>query len=126
MALVVACLDHILPEHFGAPDEVEALTLGLGLLHFPLLALAIWGLAQGGPVLNWAFCFAAAGLYFGQIMNSCTHELIHAGGRMRRGLRRSICVTLLFGHQTTAHPGVHHVHVATPEDLSTAWYGESW
>lgn len=128
MAIMVAFLDQILPEHSDTPDEAwaKALTVGLALVHFPLLALAIWTLAQGGPVLNWAFYFAAAGLYFGQIMNSCAHELIHAGGRFRRFLGRWIYITLLFGHQTTAHPGVHHVHVATPEDPNTARYNESW
>ncbi|CTQ48455.1 alkane 1-monooxygenase [Jannaschia donghaensis] len=128
MAMVVACLDHILPEHSDAPDEAgaKALTVGLALIHFPLLAVAVWTLAQGGPVWNWIAYFAAAGLYFGQIMNSCAHELIHAGGRVRRALGRWIYVTLLFGHQTTAHPGVHHIHVATPEDPNTARYGEAW
>ncbi len=128
MAIVVAMLDHILPEHGPAPDGAAArgLTVGLALVHFPLLAAAVWALAQGGPVVNWIAYFCAAGLFFGQIMNSCAHELIHAGDRFRRGLGRWIYVTLLFGHQTTAHPGIHHVHVATPEDTNTARYNESW
>ena len=128
MAVVVAGLDHLLPEHDAPPSEAgaKALTVGLSVAHFPLLALAVWALAQGGPAWSWAAYFGAAGLFFGQIMNSTAHELIHAGGRVRRALGRWIYVTLLFGHQTTAHPGIHHTHVATPEDPNTARYGESW
>ncbi|UWQ18003.1 alkane 1-monooxygenase [Jannaschia sp. M317] len=128
MAIVVAALDHLMPAGDRAPSErqARALTLGLALVHFPLLALAVWALAQGGPAVNWVFYFAATGLFFGQIMNSNAHELIHAGGRLRRGLGRWIYVTLLFGHQTTAHPGIHHRLVATPEDPNTARLGESW
>lgn len=128
MALVVAGLDHVLPEHGPAPDgrAAKALTIGLAAVHVPLLALSVWTLAGSGPWPNWLAYFAASGLFFGQIMNSNAHELIHAGGRIRRAMGRWIYVTLLFGHQTTAHPGVHHVHVATPEDPNTARYGESW
>ncbi|SFJ80346.1 alkane 1-monooxygenase [Jannaschia pohangensis] len=128
MAGVVAVLDHVLPEHGPSPDgrQARALTVGLAAIHFPMLALAVWALAQGGPTWNWIAYFSAAGLFFGQIMNSNAHELIHARGRLRRALGRWTYTTLLFGHQTTAHPGVHHIHVATREDPNTARYGESW
>lgn len=129
MAAVVAVLDHVLPAH-GAegPDarQAAALSTALAAIHFPLLGAAVWALAEGGPMANWLAYFAATGLYFGQIGNACAHELIHARGRLRRGLGRWIYVTLLFGHQTTAHPGIHHLHVATPEDPNTARYDESW
>lgn len=128
MAIVVAALDHLIPAGDRAPTErqAKALTVGLALIHFPLLALAVWALAQGGPVLNWVAYFSAAGLFFGQIMNSNAHELIHASSRFRRALGRWTYITLLFGHQTTAHPGLHHKLVATPEDPNTARYNESW
>ncbi|GIT90877.1 hypothetical protein JANAI62_13310 [Jannaschia pagri] len=128
MAIVVACLDHILPAGERAPTERQArhLTVGLAVVHFPLLAVAVWALAQGGPWLNWLAYFAASGLFFGQIMNSNAHELIHASGKTRRALGRWTYITLLFGHQTTAHPGLHHRLVATPEDPNTARYNESW
>lgn len=128
MALVVAGLDHLMPAGDRAPSDrqARALTIALAAVHVPLLALAVWALSQGGPWLNWVAYFSAAGLFFGQIMNSNAHELIHAGGRARRALGRWTYVTLLFGHQTTAHPGIHHSLVATPEDPNTARYGESW
>lgn len=128
MAGVVAVLDHILPEHEAALSDraARALTVTLSLVHFPLLALAVWALAQSGSWINWLAYFAASGLFFGQIMNSCAHELIHASDRMRRGLGRWIYISLLFGHQTTAHPGIHHRLVATPEDPNTSRYNESW
>ncbi|KIT17709.1 alkane 1-monooxygenase [Jannaschia aquimarina] len=128
MAGVVAVLDHILPEHEAPPSEAAAktLTVILAAIHFPMLALAVWALAQGGPLWNWIAYFSAAGLFFGQIMNSCAHELIHARGWIRRGLGRWTYITLLFGHQTTAHPGIHHSAVATPEDPNTARYNETW
>ncbi|WP_371155280.1 alkane 1-monooxygenase [Jannaschia sp. 2305UL9-9] len=128
MALVVAALDQVMPAGDRAPTDrqARAITNGLAIVHFPLLALSVWALPQGGPVLNWIAYFAAAGLFFGQIMNSNAHELIHAPGRIRRALGRWTYITLLFGHQTTAHPGIHHSLVATPEDPNTARFGESW
>ncbi|PWJ21024.1 alkane 1-monooxygenase [Jannaschia seohaensis] len=128
MGWVVAAMDHFLQGETPGPTQrqAKALTVGLALLHFPLLALGVWALAQGGPVLNWLAYFIACGLFFGQIMNSNAHELIHARERFRRALGRWIYVTLLFGHHTSAHPLLHHVHVATPLDPNTARRNESW
>ncbi|UWQ23005.1 alkane 1-monooxygenase [Jannaschia sp. W003] len=128
MAWVTAALDHFFQENGPAPSERGARILStvLGLTHFAVLPLAVHALAQGGFWLNWAVYFMAVGLFMGQIMNSTAHELIHTSGRFRRAVGRWIYVTLLFGHQTTAHPGIHHIWVATPRDSNTARYGESW
>ncbi|TFL18645.1 alkane 1-monooxygenase [Jannaschia formosa] len=128
MGWVVAAMDHFMQRETPGPTEwqAKALTVGLALIHFPLLGLAVWALAQGGPILNWLAYLVASGLFFGQIMNSNAHEMIHARGRIRRILGKWIYVTLLFGHHTSSHPLLHHVHVATPNDPNTARLGESW
>ena len=128
MAGVVAVLDHFLQRPGPPPPAAIArwVPITLGLLHFPLLAAAVWTVAQGGWWLTVGVYLFACGLFFGQIMNSTAHELIHAPSRFRRAVGRWIYVTLLYGHQTTAHPLIHHVHVATPQDTNTARYDESW
>ena len=128
MAALVAALDHLLPEHDVPPSArgARALTVALGMAHPPLLAVAVWALATTPMGWGWAAFYGAAGLFFVQVMNSAAHELIHASGRWRRALGRWVYVTLLFGHQATAHPGIHHVAVATPDDPNTARRGESW
>lgn len=128
ITVVVAILDHVLPEHGPAPGQrlARAMPVALGLAHPPLLALCVWALARGGAGVGGPALLLAAALFFGQVMNSCAHELIHARSRAARTLGRWIYVTLLFGHHASAHPGVHHVHVATPGDPNTARRGESW
>ncbi|MBM2574831.1 alkane 1-monooxygenase [Jannaschia sp. Os4] len=128
MAWVVAALDHFMQRPGAQPTGRVAryLPAALGLLHFPLLAGAVWSIAQGGWWLTVAVFVLASGLFFGQIMNSTAHELIHARTRWERAIGRWIYVTLLYGHQTTAHPLIHHVHAATPLDTNTSRYDESW
>lgn len=105
----------------------NALSIALGLLHFPLLGLIVYGLA--GPTLSLAAklaLFMAAGLYFGQVGNSNAHELIHRGARHMHSLGKWVYISLLFGHHTSAHPLVHHRYVATDHDPNTSRLGETY
>ncbi len=111
-------------------DDIWAqrLSLALAILHFPLLAFAVFALSGGtglgvGP---WLFCFLGFGLWFGQVSNSNAHELIHRSGRGRMRLGTWVYISLLFGHHTSAHRLVHHRFVATPDDPSSARAGESF
>jgi alkane 1-monooxygenase len=112
----------------NAPDGEfptgEPLSLLLALAHFALLALAIW--AIGTPHLGMIDKFGALigfGLFFGQISNPNAHELIHKPGRRLRTLGKAVYITLLFGHHASAHPLVHHIHVATDADPNSAPLG---
>ena len=69
--------------------------------------------------------FLATGLYLGQVSNSAAHELIHRAARFPRAIGRWAYVSMLFGHHASAHPKVHHRHVATPLDPNSARRGES-
>lgn len=132
MTTLVYLLDqlvhHVTPARPGAEfPAATALSVALALLHFPLLAVVVAGLA--GPELSLPAklaLFLAAGLYFGQVGNANAHELIHRSARGLRRLGMWVYVSLLFGHHTSAHPLVHHVHVATPRDPNTARLGESF
>ncbi|SEO02625.1 alkane 1-monooxygenase [Salinihabitans flavidus] len=106
----------------------DALSVTLGLAHLALVPLAVW--AIGGPSgLSPAarvLAFFAFGLFFGQVSNANAHELIHRAARWPRRLGTLVYITLLFGHHASAHPLVHHVHVATPRDPNSARKGESF
>ena len=114
----------------GPRPEAEANRLSslLGLMHFPLLALAIWSLAGGAGhgFFGWIATFLAFGLWFGQVSNSNAHELIHRSDRALFRLGMWVYISLLFGHHTSAHRLVHHRFVATPDDPNTAARGESF
>ena len=118
----------------SAPDEpdtdfpgAERLPLALGLIHFPLMVLAVWTLARGGlSIWEWVLAFFAFGLFFGQVSNANAHELIHRAERWPRRLGTAVYVTHLFGHHASAHPKIHHRHVATDQDPNTARFGESF
>ncbi|QEE36169.1 alkane 1-monooxygenase [Octadecabacter sp. SW4] len=106
--------------------EADRLSTALALAHFALLALMITTLTRDwlNPLEKLA-AFAAAGLFFGQVSNSNAHELIHRSSRFLHGLGKWVYISVLFGHHTSAHPLVHHIHVATRADPSSARQGES-
>ncbi len=96
--------------------------------HTTLWCLTLWSIARPDH-LNWAntvVMIAGAGLYFGQISNSNAHELIHNSNRLPRRLGIAIYCSVLFGHHTSAHMRVHHVHAATLDDPNTARFGEGF
>ncbi len=109
---------------FPASDN---LCLLLGLQHFALLFVTVGALS--GDYLGLAEklgLFAAAGLFFGQVSNSNAHELIHRGSRLLHRTGMWLYISLMFGHHTSAHVLVHHIHVATRKDPNTARLGESF
>lgn len=99
-----------------------ALAVGLGLMHLPLMALAVWavGGASGHDLPHRLGLLAGFGLFFGQVGHPNAHELIHRPARWMRLLGRAIYVALLFGHHASSHLRVHHVHVGTDADPSSA------
>ena len=133
LTLMAAALDEVI--RAAVPDSeaprdlpgADALSVALALGHFVVLALAVAGLAgdwldTGEKVL---LLFATAP-FFGQVSNSNAHELIHRGSHTLHGLGKWIYISLLFGHHTSAHPLVHHVHVATDRDPNSARRGEGF
>jgi len=108
--------------------DADHLLIALGGVHFILLILAIWAVS-GGTGLGIgarALVFAGFGLYFGQVSNPAAHELIHRTNRTQFTLGKCMFSSLLFGHHTSAHRLVHHVHVATPDDPNSAALGDSF
>jgi alkane 1-monooxygenase len=115
------------------PNQVDlpaadALSALLAVLHFALLALAVWAVAGAGNLTGWErlAAFFAFGLYFGQVSNSNAHELIHRTHKPLFELGKWVFISHLFGHHTSAHRLVHHRHAATAMDPNTARPGESF
>ncbi|MEL7117493.1 MAG: fatty acid desaturase, partial [Pseudomonadota bacterium] len=104
----------------------EGLSVALACLHFVVLGAVVWRFGQGVATAEAVGLFLATGLYIGQIGNSNAHELIHRGRRSLFGLGKAVYISLLFGHHVSAHPLVHHRHVATPRDPNTARLGEGY
>jgi len=132
MTALTASLDElitwVLPSVEG--DEFPAadgLSLSLAIAHFVLWVIVIVNLGRD-DLVTWEklTIFAAAGLFMGQVSNSNAHELIHRPGRWLRRAGRWIYISVLFGHHFSAHTLVHHVHVGTRADPSTARRGESF
>lgn len=139
MTLGVALMDRLLPPnwHNGDPEADftagERLSLLLALAHLGLVGLAlIWvcgaGTLNTPGVSGWAVLptLLAFANWFGQVTHPNAHELIHRPARPLRRLGRLLYATMLFGHHASAHPKVHHVWVATPEDPNTARRGEGF
>lgn len=129
-------LDRVLPQDDGAEADTEApefpagrkLSLALGVLHFPALILAVWaigGATGHGPWERFGLVLAF-GLYFGQISHPNAHELVHRSSRVLVRLGRAVYATLLYGHHASAHTRVHHLHVGTDADPSSAPAGLSF
>ncbi|MCM2560727.1 alkane 1-monooxygenase [Lutimaribacter sp. EGI FJ00015] len=98
------------------------LAVGLGVLHFPLMAVAVWavGGASGHDLLHRLGLLVAFGLFFGQVGHPNAHELIHKSTRWQQWLGRAIYVVLLMGHHASSHLRVHHIHVGTARDPASA------
>ncbi len=115
--------DDRISQHFAI-----GLNIVLGLVHFPVLALGVVAIS-GTPQLTTPQALATAlalGLYLGQVSNSNAHELIHSTGRWPRRLGIAVYSSMLFGHHASAHPRVHHIHVATDSDPNSAKLGEGF
>ncbi len=130
MTLLAFALDELIAAS-GPKGGVEfpahnTLSVVLALAHFVLLALCIHALTGPMPALQKLGLFLGAGLFMGQVSNSNAHELIHRQSRVLRRLGTWVYISLLFGHHTSAHPLVHHVHVATPRDPNSAPRGQSY
>lgn len=105
-----------------------ALNVTLAVLHLPLLMLGVWSIAAG-PETGFAaraMLGLALGLYLGQVGNSNAHELLHRPETWPRRLGKMVFIALLFGHHGSAHPKVHHVHVATRDDPNSAPAGQGF
>ena len=134
VTVLVFCLDRLIARQAVTADpEAEFpgdawLLLGLGGAHFAVLALAVRGVAGAGGLdaAERVLLAMAAGLVAGQVSHPVAHELIHRAGRGKRRLGRLIYTSLLFGHHASAHLHVHHVHVATRDDPSSARPGEGF
>lgn len=133
MTTLTAILDRLV--HATLPvvdgDEFPAasgLSLTLALVHFGLwiVVIAAMGGATDLSTGEKLATLAGAAMFMGQVSNSNAHELIHRPGRWLRRAGGWVYISMLFGHHLSAHTLVHHVHVATPADPSTARRGEGF
>ena len=107
----------------GSDLLLAAVAVGmLGTLALAVRALAGDGLGPWGKL----GLFLAVSWWCGQVANAASHELVHRPSRPLRRLGAAAYAALLFGHHASAHPLVHHVHVATRRDPSTARLGEGF
>ncbi|MGP9791933.1 alkane 1-monooxygenase [Roseinatronobacter sp. NSM] len=127
-------MDQILPHtnrdgsETGEFPAANALSVLLALSHLALMPLAVMSVAGltglGGAERVGAFF--GFGLYFGQVSNSNAHELIHRGDKILFSLGKWVYISMLYGHHTTAHRLLHHVHVSTPLDPNFPPKGRSF
>ncbi len=152
MILLAPAMDRLIPEApepvtGEGPDSGLTLTAVLALVLFPLMAMAVWVLANMAFGLQWIVTFFAFGLILGQVGMVAAHDLIHRRHRWAVWLGKAYFTLCAFGHHASAHKLIHHVHVATPRDPNTpakgrtiygfvpetwwrsflrAWHAESW
>ena len=126
ITVVVFFLDKLSVEMAPTDADGHLLSVALGGVHFGLLGLAVWSMGQPLALLDKGLIVVGCGLWFGQISNSNAHELIHRGTRGPFRLGAACYTSLLFGHHTSAHRLVHHVHAATDRDPASARLGEGF
>ncbi len=134
MTALVATMDRLIAGASANADPEaefpasEALLVLLGVSHFALLALSMWGVAgpSGLSIPERVILGAAAGLVFGQISHPVAHELIHKRPRFMRWIGQWMYTTLLVGHHASAHVLVHHVYVGSDQDPNSAPRGETF
>ena len=124
-----AALIDVLPHHANAAPLSDAqarrLSSALAVVQGLFLAAMVYVLGRAEPFrwLDHGLLFAASGLYLGQVAMSNAHDLIHASTRLQRRLGEALFRMMLFGHHSSAHRLVHHVHVASAGDPNSARRG---
>ncbi|MBY5933061.1 alkane 1-monooxygenase [Tateyamaria omphalii] len=126
ITVVVFFLDKLPVRPAATQATGHRLSEVLGLAHFVLLGLSVWAMGTELPTLDKGLIIVAAGLFFGQVSNSNAHELIHRANRWAFRLGAACYSSILFGHHTSAHRLVHHIHAATEKDPATALRGEGF
>lgn len=133
ISLLTAFLDELIGKTLAIVDgdefpAADGLSLTLAGIHFALWVLVIAAVGGATGLVTWEKCTVvlSAGLFMGQVSNSNAHELIHRPGRWLRRAGRWVYISVLFGHHLSAHTLVHHVHVGTSADPSTARRGEGF
>ncbi|MCC6000814.1 MAG: alkane 1-monooxygenase [Pararhodobacter sp.] len=121
MILLAPAMDRLIPEApepvvGEGPDSGMTLTVVLAAVLFPLMAMAVWVLANTAFGLQWVVTFFAFGLILGQVGMVAAHDLIHRRHRWAVWLGQAYFTLCAFGHHASGHKLVHHVHVATPRD----------
>ena len=133
MAVLTLVLDQVLPLTEGAAEgdafpAADALLVSVALGVLMALPGVVWAIAgdSGLSGVERALLFLAAGFWFGQVGHPAAHELIHRPRRELFRLGVVVYVAFLFGQHASAHRLVHHRHVASGEDPSTARAGEGF
>ncbi|MGR3616838.1 MAG: alkane 1-monooxygenase [Paracoccaceae bacterium] len=113
------------PGHPTNEGAADALLITLSLAHVLILGATLYAAPSFG--LFPAVCLIlSTSLFLGQVSHPNAHELIHHRNKGMRRLGVFIYSTMLFGHHASAHPLIHHVHVATELDPNSARMGEGF
>ncbi len=135
---VVPLIDALCGEERGnwnTPAEARRLEQSVFYRLLPMLALPLWlgtlawcawqftqlPLGSGG-VLGWVL---STGVIGGVLAINPAHELIHKSGRLEPLIGGILLSSAGYQGFKIEHVRGHHVHVATPEDSSSARLGES-
>ena len=95
-------------------------------VHLGLIGWGAW-IVAGGSLSAWQALglIVSVGLVTGGQGITVAHELGHRRSRTDRSLARLLLVTVCYGHFHIEHNRGHHARVATPDDPSTARFGET-
>lgn len=118
--------DGELPVLENAREQAERLSVALVAAHFVVLPVGVWAVASDGGLVGRIALGIALGAFVGQVSHPNAHELIHSPSRRLHALGVAVYTSMLFGHHASAHPKVHHVLVATPEDPNSPRPGEGF
>ncbi|TCJ14067.1 alkane 1-monooxygenase [Flaviaesturariibacter flavus] len=94
-------------------------------LQWGALVLFLWQMQEPQPVSDMIGKTAVMGLLCGTFGINVGHELGHRSNRVERWLAKALLLTSLYMHFFIEHNKGHHKRVATPEDPSSARYGET-
>ena len=120
-------VDRVTPATSGAEfPAANALSITIALGQFAIIVATVFALTSDLAAPAKIGVFIAASLYIGQVGNSNAHELIHRSSRFLRNLGKWAYISVLFGHHTSAHVLVHHIHVGTKNDPNTSRLNESF
>lgn len=124
-----------MPDNLGAAEEELAkkdrtydfLLYLIVVVQYSLLIKFCIAMKQDAAVMTWQDVTGriwVMGLLCGTFGINVGHELGHRGNKFEQALAKALLLTSLYMHFFTEHNKGHHKRVATPEDPSSARYGE--
>ena len=130
---LISLIDYVVGKDKSQPDENArqiSLYRWIALASLPVHMLALWWGLHVYTTANFDWTgklgwILSVGAVSGMLAITAAHELIHKQSKLEQWVGGILLSSVCYGGFKIEHIYGHHVHVSTPQDASSAKYGQS-